>query len=159
MRLLTLLPTLAAALLFGACQTAPAPAPAPGTPLRIADAYVPAAPAGGTSALFLEVTGGAEPDTLLGALFDGAERVELHESVERAGGLRGMRAVDALPVAPGQTVALQPGGYHVMLIGLRETLEAGDSLEVALRFARAGGLAVRAGVRPLEDLPAGAHSH
>ncbi|MFN3596424.1 MAG: copper chaperone PCu(A)C [Rubricoccaceae bacterium] len=150
---------LTATLLLGACQSASAPPPEPGVPLRVDRAYMLAAPAGGTSALFFEITGGTGPDTLLGALFDGAERVELHASVERTGEMRGMRPVDGVPVGPQALVALRPGGYHVMLIGLREPLTPGDSFEVALRFARAGGLAVRAGVRPLEALPSGPHGH
>ncbi|HEX9953116.1 MAG TPA: hypothetical protein VGB53_15205, partial [Rubricoccaceae bacterium] len=49
-----------------------------GAVLAVRDAVVPAAPAGGTGALFLTLTGGPEADTLLAASVPGAARTALH---------------------------------------------------------------------------------
>lgn len=146
-------------LLVGCAEPADAPAGADPSPseapaeLAITDAYIPAAPQGGTTALFAEIVGGPETDSLVAAAFIGAGRVEVHESTEREGGMRGMREVPAVPVPAGGVLSLRPGGYHVMLIGLERDLNPGDSVDVALTFARTGTRTVRAGVRSLSDLP------
>ena len=48
-----------------------------------------------------------------------------------------MSAVDALDLAAGQTVKLAPGGYHVMLIALKQPLQAGGSVPFTLTVERA----------------------
>lgn len=49
-----------------------------------------------------------------------------------------MREIDGgLPLPAGETVTLQPGGYHVMLLDIAEPLEAGDEIELTLDFANA----------------------
>ncbi len=121
------------------------------------DAFAPVAPAGGTTGLFLTLTGGSVPDTLVGASFEGAERVEVHETYDAGDGMRGMREITSLPVAAADTVRLAPGSYHVMLIGLREAIAAGDTLAATLRFARGGTVPVRAVVRSLDAMPHGDH--
>ena len=44
---------------------------------------------------------------------------------------------DGLPLAAGETVAFEPGSYHVMLLDLAEPLEVGDTIELTLDFAEA----------------------
>lgn len=44
---------------------------------------------------------------------------------------------DGLPLPAGETVTLQPGGYHVMMLDLAEPLEVGDEIELTLDFATA----------------------
>jgi len=156
---------LASILLIG-CESEPSDAPAAEAPsepaagsaasdtLALSDPFTPAAPDGGTSAVFVEIGGGAEADTLVGARFDGASRVELHETYDADEGLRGMREVEGgIPVPAGEGASLRPGGYHVMLIGLTQPLAAGDTLDVMLDFARAGERALRVPVRSLDDFP------
>ncbi len=58
-----------------------------------------------------------------------------------------MRRVRALTIPAGGTIAVAPGGYHVMLIGLRQPLHAGQTFPVRLRFAHAGWVAIRSEVR------------
>jgi copper(I)-binding protein len=96
--------------------------------------------------------------TLVGATAAVAKTVELHES-SHEGGLMRMRAVEALALPAGKPVALEPGGYHLMLIDLAEPLAAGSTVTLTLVFRdRAGARAtqaVAAEVRPLTA--AGAH--
>ena len=63
-------------------------------------------------------------------------------------GMQGMkmRQVDGVPIPAGETVTLEPGGLHVMLIELATDLEDGDSFEVDLEFAEAGTRTVTATV-------------
>ena len=52
----------------------------------------------------------------------------------------------AAPVEPGKPLVLKPGGYHVMLMGLRRSLKEGDEFPVTIRFAQAGAVSVTAHV-------------
>ena len=124
----------------------------PGGTVAVTDPFVSAAPAGGTGGVFLTLTGGAQPDTLVGVRSDVAERAEVHETYA-VDGLRGMREVGSLAVPAGATVALAPGGYHVMLLGLTEALATGDTVDVELEFARAGTVPVRVPVQGLDAMP------
>ena len=155
--------SLATAGLTGCGSDAPAPEPgdAPATlePIdqaspEISDAYSPAAPAGGTAGLFFSMTGQTAPDTLIGAAYLGAEIVEVHETVEGDDGMREMREVEGgIAIPAGETVALEPGAYHVMLVNLAETTAEGDSIDVSLEFARSGSVPVRVPIVGLGDIP------
>ena len=65
-----------------------------------------------------------------------AEGVELHQSV-LAGEVVRMRRVEKLTLPPGELVELRPGGLHLMLLGLRTSLNPGDTFPLTLRFQRA----------------------
>ena len=60
-----------------------------------------------------------------------AAMVEIHE-MKMDGDNMKMRAVDALPLPAGQTVALKPGSYHVMLMGLKAPIKAGETVPLTL---------------------------
>lgn len=108
--------------------------------LVISQAWSRATPGGakvGGGYLTIENKGTA-PDRLVGGLSDVAAKVELHE-MNMANGVMTMRPVDGgLEIAPGKTVALAPGGYHLMLVGLKAPLTQGQSVPVTLTFEKAG---------------------
>jgi len=89
---------------------------------------------------------------LIGARSDIAQNTEVHEMAMQGQMMR-MREVAAVPLPRGQAVALAPGGYHVMLIGLKRPLGAGDQVTLTLTFEDAVGKrseqTVQAPVRPL----------
>ena len=64
-----------------------------------------------------------------------------------------MRAVQAIAVEAGKPVMLEPGGYHVMLIGLEQPLAPGATVPITLTFEGRDGkrqqVQVKAEVRPL----------
>ncbi len=64
-----------------------------------------------------------------------------------AGGMMGMREVTSIPVPAGETVTLEPGGYHIMLMDLAAPLEDGQTFEVTLTFDTAPVQTVTATVR------------
>jgi copper(I)-binding protein len=98
--------------------------------------------AGGTGAGFMTIrNAGPAPDRLVAARAAVARTVELHTHI-RDGDVMRMRPVPAIDVPAGQTVMLQPGGLHLMLIGLTAPLEQGGSVPVTLVFERAGEIAV-----------------
>lgn len=111
-----------------------------------------------TGAAFFEMTAkGAAGDKLIAAKSDAAERVELHNHIHEDGVMK-MRRVDAIDVPAGEMVTLKPGGFHLMLMGLKHPLKAGDELELTLVFEKAGEVGVKASVEPIgAKAPAGHH--
>ncbi len=87
-------------------------------------------------------------DRLIGASVDVpiAGRAEIHEVV-MAEGTMTMQQVEAIELAAGETVALEPGGYHIMLLELVEPLVMGESFDLTLDFANAGPVTVSVEVR------------
>ena len=89
---------------------------------------------------------GAAPDRLVGASSPAARVTELHTHL-REGEVMRMRPVTAIDIPAGQTVTLQPGGLHLMLIGLQAALAQGATVPVTLRFERAGEVTVQLAVQ------------
>jgi copper(I)-binding protein len=58
-----------------------------------------------------------------------------------------MQEVESIDLPAGETVALEPGGFHIMLLDLVEPLEVGDTFEVTLTFASGATQVVTAEVR------------
>jgi copper(I)-binding protein len=75
-----------------------------------------------------------------------ATNVEVHRT-EELDGIARMREVAVLHVDAGQTLEFQPGGLHVMLMGLRKPLVAGTSYDLDLLFEVAGPRKVKVTVR------------
>ena len=100
----------------------------------------PTAPRQGTGAAYMELRSAAG-DRLLRASTPVAARVEMHET-RMDGDVMRMREVPALELPPGRTVALAPGGHHLMLVGLKERLMPGQHLPLRLEFERAAPLEV-----------------
>jgi periplasmic copper chaperone A len=70
---------------------------------------------------------------LVGASSPAAGVVEIHEMAMEGNVMR-MRAIAGIELPPGKPVALRPGGFHVMLMDLKQQLKAGDTLPVTLVF-------------------------
>lgn len=103
--------------------------------------------------------GGA--DRLVAARSAVAERVELHV-MAMDGDVMRMRQVDAIDLPAGQVVALQPGGLHFMLMGLKKPLALGSRVPLTLRFEKAGEVNVDIAIEnaPAAAAPAhGSHKH
>ncbi|NLG60134.1 MAG: copper chaperone PCu(A)C [Gammaproteobacteria bacterium] len=106
-------------------------------------------PSAGVSAGYLLIENpGAYADRLLAVETDAAERVEIHE-MDEVDGLMRMREIEGgLEIPAGGEVALQPGGYHLMLMGAGEGVVAGRHVDAVLVFERAGRVGVTFEVRP-----------
>jgi len=54
-----------------------------------------------------------------------------------------MRPVEGgLTIEPGKTIKLAPGGYHLMMMDLKNPLKQGEKLPITLQFEKAGKVAV-----------------
>jgi copper(I)-binding protein len=101
----------------------------------------------GTGAVYAAlVNAGKTPDALVSASTDAAGVVEIHETYQESG-LSRMRPVTRIPIPPGKTVEMKPGGYHIMLIDLKRDLKAGEIVPMTLVFQNAGKLTVNAQVK------------
>jgi copper(I)-binding protein len=115
-------------------------------------------PAGGG---FLKIENtGKTADRLLSASAPVGERTELH-SMSMDGDVMRMREVDGIDIAPGATVELKPGGFHLMFQGLKAPLKEGDKIPLKLKFQRAGEVTVEVWVEKpkAEGDKADAHQH
>jgi copper(I)-binding protein len=105
-----------------------------------ARATPPSAPAGGG---FLKITNtGSTPDRLVSASSPVADLVQVHE-MKMDGSVMRMREVEkGLEIPAGGSVTLAPGGYHLMMMGLKAPFKQGASVPVTLVFEKAGKIDV-----------------
>jgi copper(I)-binding protein len=92
------------------------------------------------------VNQGGTPDVLLSAAADLAASVEIHET-RNMSGMMMMERIPKIALPPGGRVELKPGGYHLMLMGLKRALSPGQSVTLTLVCERAGPVTIRAEVR------------
>ncbi|HTE35053.1 MAG TPA: copper chaperone PCu(A)C [Reyranella sp.] len=121
-----------------------------------ARATPPTAPSGGG---FLTVTNtGTTADRLVSAASPAAGQVQIHE-MKMDGTIMRMRELEnGLEIPPGATVALAPGGLHLMMMGLKAPLKEATRVPVTLVFEKAGKIDVELQVMALGASP-DAHKH
>ena len=85
---------------------------------------------------------GTGPDKLIGASSDVSGSIQVHE-MSMTDGMMKMRPLEkGLTIEPGKTVRLAPGGYHLMMMDLKNPLKQGDKLPITLEFEKAGKVQV-----------------
>lgn len=103
-----------------------------------------------TGAAYMQITSPVD-DRLLSASVDMsvAMMTQIHETTEAddGSGEMVMQEVEAIELPAGETVALEPGGYHIMLMELAAPLEVGSEIEITLELEVAGTVTVTAEVR------------
>ena len=101
----------------------------------IEDAYVrhlpPTQTVTGAFMVFKNITNSDR--AVISAQSNVADKVELHTHIHENGVMR-MRQVEKIDVPAGGEVILKPGGYHVMLIGLKQPLDLGQVVEIQFNF-------------------------
>src|ERR1700734_119158 len=99
--------------------------------IQVDHVWARAAPAGHEGAVDLTIPDSGAPDTLTGVTTPVAAEAAVHQSIDDNGG-RKMRAVGPVPIDPGKPVTLAPGGYHIMLSGLKQSLKQGGRFPITL---------------------------
>ena len=143
-RIATALLLVAALFVLVACRIAPMAAPATSAPLpqpeagklTVVDVRARPAPlAGGNGAVYMTVLNGLDtPVRLVSAASAAADVVETHETMEEQGVMKMVMMPDGFEIPIGAALELKPGGKHIMLIGLAQPLNPGDSFEVTINF-------------------------
>ena len=112
--------------------------------LKISAPWARATPKGASvGGGYMKITNtGTAPDRLVGGSTDISSSFEVHE-MKMDNGVMKMRPVaGGIEIKPGQTVTLDPGGYHVMFVGLKKQLMQGEHFKATLEFAKAGKVEV-----------------
>jgi copper(I)-binding protein len=129
--------------------------------LEIVHPWTRATPGGATvgGGYVTIVNKGSEPDRLVGGSFEQSERLEIHEMGVKDGVMTMRPLEGGLEIKPGQTVALKPGGYHLMLQKLKAPLKEGEKVDGTLVFEKAGTVKVYFTVAPLGATGEQDHQH
>jgi len=109
----------------------------------IANLWTRATPHGAqNAALYFSIANkGNEADTLLGATTPAAAHVMIHQTTH-SGGMAKMRMAHTLSIPAKGGLAFAPGGYHVMLTGLKTPLREGATAPLTLNFTKAGKISL-----------------
>ena len=134
---------LIAALLLGLASSAPALADTSHFMVMQAFARASATPTAKTGAAYVSLMNHAnEADRLVAVSSPVAAMTHLHKS-EVVDGVMKMQSVDGLEIPGHGMLEMKPGGYHIMFMGLKQPLKAGEEIDLTLRFEKAGELAVK----------------
>ena len=104
--------------------------------IEVKDAWIRGTvPAQKSTGAFMEITGKSAV-RIIGVASPVAGTVEIHNMTMQNGVMK-MFPVEGIDVSAGQTVKLAPGGYHVMFMGLKQQMKAGERvpLDLLLEFA------------------------
>jgi len=126
-----------------ACQ------PADQVDLVVTDIWGRSSPASAENAAFymnIRNTGRVQ-DSLESAEIDICDSTQLHETNIDDDGVMSMEHVMKINIPSGEMVSLEPGGFHLMCLGLKSPLEAGEEIPIKLSFAETGELQVQAEIR------------
>ena len=116
------------------------------------------APGMGMTGGYVAITNNSHSDDRLVAVSAGfAKRVELHEMTHDNGVMKMRESDGGIEIPAGETVMLQPGGLHIMFMGLAETMVAGEMREIALEFASGHKATVPAMVVKPADIKSDGH--
>lgn len=96
------------------------------------------------------VNHGPESDRLLRVETTAARAAETHESLHEDGVVRMVPRPEGFEVPAGGTLALEPGGKHIMLIEPQAVRKAAGTIPLTLHFERAGAITVQADL-PVEE--------
>jgi copper(I)-binding protein len=114
-------------------------------PVKVENAWARATPPRAeVGAVYMTLTASG-PDRLVGVSTPAAAKAEVHEMSTENGVMR-MRETPGIMLPAGQPVVLGPGGYHVMLMGLKGPLKQGQTVPLHLTFASAPPVDVTAAV-------------
>lgn len=98
------------------------------------------------AAYFVVRNEGKSDDALLKVECARAAKAQVHE-MKMDGAIMRMRAVERLAIPAGGTVAVEPGGLHIMLVGLAAPLKSGEAFPMTLVFEKAGRIDVSVDVQ------------
>lgn len=162
MNVLKRLTSAVAPVLAAICLSLPGAAAAQADVLSVDAPWVRATvPQQRSTGAFMALTARADA-RLVAAESPVARVVEVHEMALQDNVMR-MRQVPAIALPAGQAVALEPGGYHLMLIDLHRQVKEGETVDLTLHLEWADGrrsqVAVQAPVRPLTARAAGHGGH
>lgn len=104
--------------------------------ITVSDAWIKAADEGMSAAFGTLANAGDTEVTLVAATSAASTSVELHETVDDGSGAMVMQERDGgFSIPSGGALSLEPGGNHIMLMGLTAPIIAGDEIDITLTFS------------------------
>lgn len=127
--------------------------------IAVVDPYVRMVPPGAmaTAAFMVLKNTGVKDVKLVKAENSASQVTELHTHLNEDGVMK-MRKVPAIVIKARGETALQPGGFHAMMIGLKGTMKEGDKVAITLGFDDGSSKKIEAPVRRPAPMPAEDHS-
>lgn len=117
-----------------------------------ARATLPNAPVAG--GFLTIVNSGAEDDRLVSASAAIADETQIHEMAMEGDVMKMRPLPDGIAIPAGESVVLEPGGFHLMFMGLKGAFVEGETVPVTLTFEKAGPVEVGLHVgAPAADAP------
>ena len=119
--------------------------------IAVEQPYARATPTGATTgAVYMTLANKAKTaDRLIAASSDVAGKLQIHEMAVVNGVMQMRQLANGLPVPAEGSVVLKPGSYHVMLIGLKKPLTAGQTFPLTLTFEKAGNISITVPVQAM----------
>ena len=110
--------------------------------------------------VFMEIENdGSQEDILIGGSSPVSHKIEVHTHVNDNGVMRMREVKGGLVLPKDKKVELKPGGYHIMLMGLRKPLNAGDTFPLTLKFKHAPAKTVTVKVKSNANSSKHSHDH
>lgn len=94
-----------------------------------------------TGGAYLTIDNGGQPDKLIGVQTEVAQKAELHRHIMEGNVMKMVPVPGGIALPAGKTT-LQPGGYHIMLLGMKGPLKEGTTFPLKLTFEKAGTIEV-----------------
>ncbi|MFQ5638375.1 MAG: copper chaperone PCu(A)C [bacterium] len=102
----------------------------------------------GTGVVYLTLNNeGGSADRIVGVTSEVASVVEIHQTTMTDGVMKMAPVLDGLEIPAKGQVEFKPSGLHIMLIGLKRSLNAGDRFELILELEKSGKRVVESEVR------------
>ena len=138
-----------------ALALAAVPALAQSSSIQVDKPWAQATPSGAkTGAVYMTINNSSSAaDRLTGASSNVASTLQIHEMKVVDGVMKMRQIPGGLAVPANGAVVLKPGSYHVMLIGLKNPLKAGDSFPLTLTFEKAGNVSITVPVQGMGAKP------
>jgi hypothetical protein len=109
---------------------------------------------------YMEITNsGSTDDRLISVEVSGVHMAAVHEMATVDGIMKMRPLPSGLEIKAGETVALKPGSFHVMMMGLSKPLIDGETVSGTLHFKKAGSINIEFKIEPMGSEPAGQHNH
>ncbi|MFD0804373.1 copper chaperone PCu(A)C, partial [Streptomonospora algeriensis] len=115
--------------------------------ITVTGAWVPEPARPDVGAAYMTIgNGGEEDDALVAASSTVSPETGIHTTETSQSGAQVMKEAGEVPVPAGGSARLEPGGYHLMLMGIPEAPTAGDTVGLSLEFAGGTEIEVEAPV-------------
>jgi hypothetical protein len=116
--------------------------------LVVSDAWVRPALANGTTAAYMNISNNSDsPITITGVTADFADMVQIHQTVVENDMAHMQHMDNGLRIGAGETMRLEPGGYHVMLMNVQWALNEGETVTLSITFDTGEAITVETPVR------------